>query len=307
MRAKNGSPMSGTATPMAASRPVRKLTASMLGTYCNSSTDALPRCRALSETYWSLRSTRETVLALTPARSATSRIVAMAHLLERRQDRLGDRCWAEKGVDRDVWPVWRAEVEARRPLRSELGEVAYGAAPLDTVQHLFRGDAQPHHGRSRTDLADAALQLVPGPDVAPFGREGRHEDRAEAGCEVVLGEADEGLVPCGARKPGQSWVVEVVGSVHLSDHRRERGRRGVEVEQSSAKPASDQRADRRLARARCSTDHQRPWPRDGLVSRVRSMRHGGAPACMSTATPGMCRSRVGGRASLIPHGGVCHR
>src|SRR4051794_23753310 len=40
MRAKNGSPMSGTATPMAASRPARKVTASVLGTYCSSATAA---------------------------------------------------------------------------------------------------------------------------------------------------------------------------------------------------------------------------------------------------------------------------
>jgi hypothetical protein len=50
MLAKNGSATPGTATPIAASRPLRKVTASMLGTYWSSSIARSTRSRTSAET-----------------------------------------------------------------------------------------------------------------------------------------------------------------------------------------------------------------------------------------------------------------
>ena len=48
--AKNGSATPGTATPIAASRPVRNVTASMLGTYCSSAIACSTRSRTSADT-----------------------------------------------------------------------------------------------------------------------------------------------------------------------------------------------------------------------------------------------------------------
>src|SRR3954447_23786157 len=75
-RGENGAAMSGTATATTGAPPARNVRAIAFGTYRSSRSASVTRLRVSGSTWGSSLTTRETVLALTRARAATSRIVA---------------------------------------------------------------------------------------------------------------------------------------------------------------------------------------------------------------------------------------